>query len=521
MPTTLPNALPSLASADTLLGGEVAALPTPASPLALLQAQVNRLPAHIVRSDGYAGHPHAYALFDDMEDKDAHLFSLLQTRKLGVLARRRMIELPGKGPAIDTPHEGEEKATPVKLSAQEPLAFVERTLTTLPEFDSALLHLLGALGRGLAVLEILWQRDASGRIVPAALRPRAAERFVLGPDGAWRLLPTTGEPQDGARTLPPGKFIFARFGATDERPHGRGLCERVYWHWWFKRNNLKFWLVYNEKFGAPTVVARHRAGLGEGERARLMEVLESLQSDAGVTLPEGITLELLEASRGGTAETYHALAQWCNDEMSRAVLGQTLTSAEGSRSGSLALGRVHEAVRLDYLRADAAWLQDVINTQLIAPLLALNGFNEQPAPHWRIEVEPAPEPAAELELDRQLLRMGVPLPLRHFYGKYGRPAPAPREQLLVFDDSNVYQYHLQYGVLSINEVRAKLGLDPVAWGDAQPSPANLRALASTTGTARPAGEDPTETERESEGEGSGTPREEASTAAEEPEAEKS
>ena len=70
-----------------------------------------------------------------------------------------------------------------------------------------------------------------------------------------------------------------------------------------------------------------------------MDVIESIQIDSGVTIPEGIQLELLEPSRRGSAETYRDLTQWCNDEMSRAVLGQTLTVGEGNRSGSPSANR--------------------------------------------------------------------------------------------------------------------------------------------------------------------------------------
>ena len=52
---------------------------------------------------------------------------------------------------------------------------------------------------------------------------------------------------------------------------------------------------------------------------------------------------------------------------------------------------------------------------------------------------------------------------------------------LQYDDSNLYQYHLQFGVLTINEVRVKLGLPPVPWGDKPTSPADTRSPQSTPG----------------------------------------
>ena len=273
------------------------------------------------------------------------------------------------------------------------------------------------------------------------------------------------------------------FNATDERPYGRGLCERVYWYWWFKKTNTKFWVMFNEKFGAPTVVARHEPGLSPEERERLLEVISTLQADAGVTIPEGITLELLESNRRGSAETYQALAQWCNDEMSRAVLGQTLTVSEGSRSGSLALGKVHEEVRFDYIRTDACLLVEAINTQLIRWIIDFNFGEKFPAPRWTIDLSPEIDRQIEANIDRQLLQMGVPLPLRYFYEKYGRPTVGEGERQLRYDDSNLFQYHLQFGVLTVNEVRASLSLPPVSWGDGPPSPVDTRSSNPTSGDA--------------------------------------
>lgn len=438
-----------------------------------------RLGDHITRSEGFLGHASAYSLFEEMEDKDAHLSSVLQTRKLGVLARPRKLT-----PAAETPAD---------LQIAQ---WVEKTLQAIPGWNGALLHLLDALAKGLAVAEILWGFDAEGRIVPRAIKPRAAGRFSWSAQGEWRLADPAGDPAAPGRPLPPRKFLITLFGATDERPYGKGLCEKLYWFWWFKKYNIRFWLIYNEKFGAPTVVARHRPGLSDTERARLLEVIEAIQTDAGVMIPEGITLELLEAGRSGSGDTYRQLAQWCNDEISRGVLGQTLTASEGQRSGSLALGQVHEAVRQDYLRADAWLLMDAVNTQLVRWLVDLNFGENVPAPRWTIDLSPELDLEREVQVDRQLLQMGVPLSLGYFHEKYGRPAPTGQASRLQYDDSNLYQYHLQFGVLTINEVRLKLGLPPVPWGDRPTSPVDTQSTSQTPGDST--GEDPKESINEKE-----------------------
>lgn len=228
----------------------------------------DRISRHIARSEGFAGAvtlgtpDGVYSLFDEMEEKDAHLFSLLQTRRSGVLARGRSVT-----PASDSERDA------------EIASWAQRSLGAIPGIESSLSHLLGALARGVAFLEVIWGYDAEGRIVPTALKPRHAGRFTFGEDGALFLTDSgaggssgvTGFERGGVsgdtnrparsingfpissgdglggvpglngsgggegRRLPDRKFVTLRFEATDERPYGRGLLERVYWYWWFKK----------------------------------------------------------------------------------------------------------------------------------------------------------------------------------------------------------------------------------------------------------------------------------------------
>jgi phage gp29-like protein len=268
--------------------------------------------------------------------------------------------------------------------------------------------------------------------------------------------------------LPPEKFIVFAFDARHGNPYGNGLCQKAYWYYWFKKNNLKFWVVFNEKFGSPTVVGKYRSGASDEERNRLLEVMESLQNDTGIVVPETMVIELLEARRAGSLNTYRDLADWCNDEIPKIVRGGTLTTSEGRRAGSYALGKIHEAVRNEYVAADARALMEVVNTQLVARLIAYNFGRAVAPPRWTIDIADDADLEREARLDTELIGLGVPLPLGYFYEKYKRPAPRPDERSLRYDDNNLYQYHLEFGVLTINEIRRSLGLDPVPWGDERP-----------------------------------------------------
>jgi phage gp29-like protein len=417
----------------------------------------------------------AYGLFAEMEDKNAHLFATLQTRKnMLAAAEWKVIE------AGDSPQD------------RAVAGLVREVLAGIPDFRGALFHLLDAFAKGWAVLEILWTVDAAtGRTMVRALRGRPAGAFALDASGRLYLLeggagggghgavtlpgdllPRPGETAvwaRGARLMPERKFVRFVFQGGPTAPYGSPLCAKAYWYYWFKKNNVKFWAVYNEKFGAPTAVARYGAAATAEELDRLAAVLESLQSDSGVLLPEGVALEFLEARRSGATNTYREFADWCNDEISKLVLGQTLTTGEGRRSGSLALGAVHDRVRRDYVAADAQALGGALTAQLVRWIVDFNFGVSQAAPRLVFDVSDLAEFAEELKVDEQLVRMGVALPATYFHEKYRRPAPTEGERSIRYDDQNLYQYHLQFGVLTINEVRASLGLPPVAWGDAPPA----------------------------------------------------
>ncbi|MFW6256418.1 MAG: DUF935 domain-containing protein, partial [Candidatus Sumerlaeota bacterium] len=404
-------------------------------------------PSHIIRSEGYAGSG-ANGLFDlynEMEEKDAHLFAVLQTRKNGILSCTRNV--------IAASDSEQDRAI---------ARFAQEVLDRIPNFEKCLLHILDAIAKGFSVQEIIWTIDQD-KVRIADIKSRAPGRFVFDSEGRLCLHP--GEVASRKmQALPQRKFITFTFGDLYENPYGRGLCAHAFWLYWLKKNNLKFWAIFNEKFGAPTIVGKYGPGASEEDRDRLMDVIESLQTDTGITVPESVQLELLEATRAGNISTYEQFACWCNDEISKLVLGATLTAGQGSGSGSYALAKVHEGVRNEYIESDARALEAAINSQLIRWIVDFNFGPEKAAPRWSIDTSRSDNLDAEINIDRQLIALGIPLSRRYFYEKYKRPVPLEDEAVLSHDDQNLFQYHLAHSIVTVNEARERLGLEPVDWG---------------------------------------------------------
>jgi phage gp29-like protein len=225
--------------------------------------------------------------------------------------------------------------------------------------------------------------------------------------------------------LPERKFlVFAPYG-RHENPYGLPQLRSVWWLAWFKRQVLRFWVMYLEKYGSPTAVLRHPLSATTAEKRAYRRIIGSLQQETGLVVPEGVELQLLEATRGGGAGSYRELVELANREMSKALLGQTLT-AESDGRGSYALGRVHEAVRADIVRQDAQALMALINTQLVRWIVDLNfPAGERSYPRWQLTPPASDDLKLQLEIDRFFAEQGLGLDKPELYGRYGRqPGPS-------------------------------------------------------------------------------------------------
>lgn len=215
----------------------------------------------------------------------------------------------------------------------------------LLNWDDVTEKMLFSVFYGWGVAEILWRPDGSrvafDRIV---VRDRARFRFDRQANlYLWQL---------GWRPMPERKFwVINTGGDHHDDPYGLGLAHSLYWPVFFKRNDIKFWLVFLEKFGMPTALAKVPAGQinDPATVSKAIAMLRQIATDAGVVVPDNVAVELLEAARGGAAD-YQSLHDAMNGAISKIVVGQTMTTDSGS---SRAQAQVHERVAQAIVEADS------------------------------------------------------------------------------------------------------------------------------------------------------------------------
>jgi phage gp29-like protein len=142
-----------------------------------------------------------------------------------------------------------------------------------------------------------------------------------------------------------------------------------------------------------------------------------------------MALEIVESgAKSASADLYQRLIEYLDRQVSKAVLGQTLTTDQGS-SGSLAQASVHNEVRADLLRADARALVATLARDLIAPLIALN-MPDAPLPKLTLMVEEPEDMAALADQLAKLVPLGMPIPQAWVRERWSIPEAAPDEPVL-------------------------------------------------------------------------------------------
>ncbi|MFH2012507.1 MAG: DUF935 family protein [Pseudomonadota bacterium] len=353
-------------------------------------------------------------LYDEV-DRDAHAGSVIQQRSLAVVGKEWEI-IPAKS--------GLKKGRPLSTTREEIIAgFVSDVLEDC-NFDQARQEILKAILYGYYGVEIMWKISGSD-ITIKKFFGKHPRRFIFTPERELRLL--TLQNMIEGEQIPDRKFIVFTYGDSDN-PYGRGLGQKLWWPVWFKKNGVKFWLVFLDKFGMPTPQGKYPSGTTEDKQKELLNAINAIQTDTGIITPDTMDISFLEASRSGTI-THQQLCDYMDRQMSKAVLGQT-ASTEGT-PGKLGNEESQENVRQEIIEADADLLDACLNESLIRWIVDYNFPGIAVYPKIKTYAGAKPDLAAQVEIDKALVvDIGLPISKSYFYDTYGIPVPEEEEELV-------------------------------------------------------------------------------------------
>lgn len=162
----------------------------------------------------------------------------------------------------------------------------------------------------------------------------------------------------------------------------------------------------------------------------MVSALEQLTTNGVATFSDRADIEIIwpERGRGGKPE-HHDLCEWLGMEMSKCVLGQTMTVEQGER-GARSLGEVHDRVRKDIREGDAVAMASTIRRDIVAPLVRLNYGSEQQVPEFEFITEDVVDVGALSRAVEGFVRAGLDIPQWWVRDKAGIADPEEGDELL-------------------------------------------------------------------------------------------
>lgn len=348
-------------------------------------------------------------LFEEMEEKDAHLFSQLQTRKLAVTG------LPWE----------------IQPYSQEPqdeviADFIREQFQNIENFDDVLIDLMDAVGKGISIMELVWGVNRQGRNVVDDILYVHPKKLMWSWEEEQMMICTEQFPS--GIELPENKFIVHNYKAKSGHPARSGIMRIVSWMYLFKNYTVKDWVSFCEVYGMPLRLGKYDQAASEEDKQELLNAIIRIGSDAAGIIPDTTMIEFKESNKTTSSDIYENMARYCDEQTSKAILGQTLTSDSGG--GSYAQAKTHDKVRHDLTVADAKALAVTLRRDLIRPLVEYNFGTEANLPFIIFAADEEEDQKEKADVLNTLAAMGLQIPTSYLYKTFNVPKPDEGDEIL-------------------------------------------------------------------------------------------
>ncbi len=350
-------------------------------------------------------------LAEEMEERDAHYGSVLGTRKRAIGALEPVISPASEDPLAQTIAEA-----------------VDEDILSQPAFEDLVDGCLDALGKGYAAVEIIW--ETGPRAIPAVFKWRDPRHFRFDDDDAETLRLIT-EAAPLGEDLTPYKWVVHRPRLKAGIPIRGGLARLAAWSFLFKNYATKDWVAFAETYGMPLRLGKYGPEAGDDDKQALLSAVMGIGTDAAAVIPQAMQIEFIQAMSGtASADIFERLGDWTDRQVSKAVLGQTMSTDEGGRGGR-AQAEVHGKLRSEIREADAKQLARTINAQVIEPYVKLNFGPQAVYPKCYLPAEDDEDTTAFIDNVVKVVGIGLRVKTSEVYPKLGLTEPDDGDEILI------------------------------------------------------------------------------------------
>ncbi len=169
----------------------------------------------------------------------------------------------------------------------------------------------------------------------------------------------------------------------------------LFW-WLFATMSRDWWVRFLDRMGIPLMVGKYDTS-DTGSRDILKRAFASATKLFGLVISKETDIDFHEVNTTGHGDAFKAIQEFANGELSKLILGQTMTVT--AQAGGLGGGQasVQENVQGSIEAWDITALAETVNRDIIGFFLKINGFN------GRAILQVATDTTAELKARTEFL----------------------------------------------------------------------------------------------------------------------
>lgn len=242
-------------------------------------------------------------------------------------------------------------------------------------------------------------------------------RYISYPNADLRLIDNIPVPHDNAAPIKIDPLKFIAISRGNAVLHS-AIKYNVFFS--FALNN---WGQFTETFGKPPRIAKYKPGTSETEKDQLWKMLQNFGTDLAAMVSDNVVIDFADFNtKTASVDLYHKLCEFCDDRITRRILGNTLTTKAVGDGGSYAQAKVHNLVRGDILAGDCRDLDTFLSDHF--SMLSRINFGGGDI-DVKITIPKDINLLERIQVDEKLYNsIGIDFPEDYWYNTYGIPAPA-------------------------------------------------------------------------------------------------
>jgi phage gp29-like protein len=239
-------------------------------------------------------------------------------------------------------------------------------------FTKAVSHLLDATLFPVSVLEKIYGPGDASPFDVVTLIPVPYQLLDLS-KGTVKIFDTDdqGRVLNTSHDADPARYIIHR-GHVMPTPDTWGGPARSLLFWWLLRSmNRNWWSQFLERYGQPFLKGKYAS---KDDRQVLERAFRLAQKLGGIVISSKTEAEIVQAANI-SGDHYKSFIECCNLEISKLIVGQTLSSTPAATGLGSGVAYLQGQVRGDLRRMDIQLLSNTLRGQLFAPFCAINNYS--------------------------------------------------------------------------------------------------------------------------------------------------